>query len=393
MNYEDYSQTIIIDPYSRSITILRSGPVGPPGMPGPTGVTGPTGPSNGPTGATGPSGPTGPAGGPTGPTGPSGASGVAGATGVQGPTGSTGPTGPTGVSGASILPLNNVFTGENVFSGDHATTFRGSSPQTSAVQVSNESTSDSILITDTKIYFLSGESSANLSKIETGVLEPWTTIIDGERGTIRVRDPEDDLDTVPLGYLNTRLSEIESYTLNPTLPSGAIWQSVDRQFISPGSLLTLSGRLTTGMYWLPEGLVISQLTFYSTATGGITGPQNQWAVICDASKNKLAISADLTTTPWGNGAPQTFVMAASSSDPTPTPYVIPTSGWYRIGLMCKSSGTALSLITHSLGTSTLSAIPPVLAGTANTGLTTPATCPSTLGTITANSQQPWWIAA
>jgi len=352
MNYEDYSQTIIIDPYSRSITIVRSGPVGPPGMPGPSGVAGPTG-----------------------------------------STGVTGPTGATGVSGASILPLDNVFTGENVFSGDHATTFRGSAPQTSAVQVSNESSADSILITDSKVYFLSAESTASISKAGSGILEPWTTIIDGERGTVRVRDPEDDLDSIPLGYLNTRLSQLESYTLNPTLPTGAIWQSVDRQFISPGSLLTVSGRLNTGMYWLPEGLIISELTFYSSPTGGITGPQNQWAVICNAAKQRLAISADLTTTPWSNGSPQTFVMAASESDSTPTPYVIPTSGWYRIGLMCKSSGTPLSLITHSLGTSILSAIPPVLAGTANTGLTTPATCPSTLGSITANSQQPWWVAA
>lgn len=351
MNYEDYSQTIIIDPYSRSITILRSGPVGPPGMSGPTGPSG-----------------------------------------VVGPTGVTGSTGATGISGASILPLDNVFTGENVFQGDHATTFRGSSPQTSAVQISNEISDDSILVTDTKIYFLSEESTASLSKVQSGVLEPWTTVVDGERGTLRVRNPEDDLDSVPLGYLNTRLSQIEAYTLNPTLPSGAVWQSVDRQFISPGSLLTVSGRLNTGMYWLPEGLVISELTFYSNATGGITGPQNQWVVICNAAKEKLAISADLTTTPWANGSPQTFVMAASASDSTPTPYTIPESGWYRIGLMCKSSGTALSLITHSLGTSILSAIPPVLAGSANTGLTTPATCPSTLGTITANSQQPWWVA-
>lgn len=343
MNYEDYSQTIIIDPYSRSITIIRSGPVGPPGM--------------------------------------------------NGPTGPTGPSGPTGPTGANILPLNNVFTGENVFSGDHATTFRGSTSQASAVQISNESSADSILITDSKLYFFSAESTAILSKVESGVLEPWTTIVNGERGTFRVRDPEDDLDSVPLGYLNTRLSELEAYALNPTLPTNAVWQSVDRQFISPGSLLTVSGRLNTGMYWLPEGLVISELTFYSSPTGGITGPQNQWAVICNAAKQRLAISADLTTTPWSNGSPQTFVMAASESDSTPTPYVIPTSGWYRIGLMCKSSGTPLSLITHNLGTSILSAIPPVLAGTANTGLTTPSTCPSTLGSITANSQQPWWVAA
>jgi collagen type VII alpha len=104
------------------LAIVSAGVIGPTG---PIGATGPTG-STGPIGATGPIGVTGPTG-PQGVTGPAGTNGINGATGPTGPIGATGPTGPTGAvgatgpvgatgtSGASILGLNNVFTGTNIF--------------------------------------------------------------------------------------------------------------------------------------------------------------------------------------------------------------------------------------------------------------------------------------
>lgn len=180
---------------------------------------------------------------------------------------------------------------------------------------------------------------------------------------------------------------------NPTLPTGAVWQCVDRQFITLGSSVTVSGRVQMGLHWLPAGLVITTLSFYTGSAGATTGPQNQWAFVADSSRVGLSYSADLTTTAWGNSAAQVFTMAASKSDATPTPYTIPTSGLYYVGIMSKSSGTSPTIITHNMGSTTIGGIAPIFCGTSDTGCSTVATAPSTFAALTSSTQQPWWVAA
>ena len=134
-----------------------TGPTGSQGIQGLTGATGPTG-SQGFTGATGATGPTGPQGiqgltGATGPTGPqgftgaTGPQGLTGPTGSQGPTGQTGPQGATGTSGATILGLNNVFTGSNTFTqpiiGDLSGNALTATNATNAINCSTTSTTTS----------------------------------------------------------------------------------------------------------------------------------------------------------------------------------------------------------------------------------------------------------
>lgn len=98
------SDVISVDPVSRLITLIHSGPIGPGGPPGADGPDGTTGPA----GATGPPGPQGEQGepgadstvpGPEGPTGPQGDTGPAGPQGDPGPTGSAGPPGADGADG------------------------------------------------------------------------------------------------------------------------------------------------------------------------------------------------------------------------------------------------------------------------------------------------------
>lgn len=85
------SQTIIVDPVTKRIDIIRSGPIGPGGPPGSSGTVGPSGPA-GPIGAQGPQGN-------QGPEGPQGEPGVSDEPGPDGPTGATGPAGPQGPQG------------------------------------------------------------------------------------------------------------------------------------------------------------------------------------------------------------------------------------------------------------------------------------------------------
>jgi hypothetical protein len=101
------SETISVDPTTKSVSVIHSGPVGaggPPGATGPPGSTGPQGETGeqgpqGDVGETGPPGETGPAG-PAGDTGPQGETGPAGEQGDPGPTGATGPPGADGADGA-----------------------------------------------------------------------------------------------------------------------------------------------------------------------------------------------------------------------------------------------------------------------------------------------------
>jgi hypothetical protein len=62
INVLSKTQTIVVDPFSGSVSIINAGPPGPAGVegvPGPPGPEGPPGPSGGPPGPTGPTGPSG----------------------------------------------------------------------------------------------------------------------------------------------------------------------------------------------------------------------------------------------------------------------------------------------------------------------------------------------
>jgi hypothetical protein len=126
----------------------NTGAQGTQGLTGPNGIQGATGTqgSTGTQGATGVQGSTGAQGiqgitGSQGATGTQGAVGSTGGTGATGSTGVQGSTGAQGTSGASILGLNNTWTGTNAFASVTATS---TTPTT--VQLTRSSTSGSQLI-------------------------------------------------------------------------------------------------------------------------------------------------------------------------------------------------------------------------------------------------------
>lgn len=104
------SQTIVVDPVTKRIDIIRSGPTGPGGPPGASGTVGPSGPA-GPVGAQGPQGNPGPQGeqGEPGVSDEPGPDGPTGATGPPGPQGEPGPTGPSGSDGTDGVPPDGNY--------------------------------------------------------------------------------------------------------------------------------------------------------------------------------------------------------------------------------------------------------------------------------------------
>lgn len=166
----------------------------------------------------GQTGPTGDIGltGPTGPIGPTGDIGPIGLTGYTGSTGPTGLQGPTGQSGTDILPLDNVFSGNNTF--------------TNGITISNQS-----IYNTSTVNLITGwnSSSTQISYINT---VPESLIGDTINGT----------NTTTISNINT--------TTNVITTTGASLTPTTASYTSLGYIFT-----TSSLYiWDNTGIVANQ---------------------------------------------------------------------------------------------------------------------------------------
>jgi hypothetical protein len=124
---------------------------------------------------------------------------------------------------------------------------------------------------------------------------------------------------------------------------------------------TASGTLFMQAIYLYAGQLVSNITASSATTAANT-PTNYFFALYDGSRNLRAVSANQTTTAWAANTVKTLAMT--------TPYRVPTSGLYYIGVMM----TATAVITMKGGTAKtggqLASSVPILHGTSTTGLTT-----------------------
>ena len=166
--------------------------------------------------------------------------------------------------------------------------------------------------------------------------------------------------------------------LRADLPTAALAQTHPRAGVTisnlPGTLV--SGRQSFCAIYLSAGMVISTITVCSGTTAAGT-PTAQWFSLYDANRNKLAVTADDTTTAWGSNSYKTLTLSS--------PYTVPTSGIYYIGVMVAAS--TVPTMAGFLASTLVINLPPILCGadTTNTGLTTPATAPATAATLTGSS--------
>lgn len=162
-------------------------------------------------------------------------------------------------------------------------------------------------------------------------------------------------------------------------PALFIRSNIDRMstFTNQASAL-VSGRLHMCLVWYAAGDVVTSISWVSSTTAG-GSLTNQWSALFSASRVKLAVSADDTSTAWGSGSGKTFTLTS--------PYTIPTAGLYYHGLVVVASQVPSLLGVTSSASVTGQA--PIMSGYADTGLTDPASCPSTATALTAKSELPW----
>lgn len=160
-------------------------------------------------------------------------------------------------------------------------------------------------------------------------------------------------------------------------PTGSIAETFPRDATANGSVL-VSARLHFVSIHLDAGQVVTNETWHAGTTAAGT-PLNQWACLYSSARAKLAVSDDATTAAWAADTPKTFTLT--------TPYTVPTSGLYYLGL-CVVATTVPSL--RSLASSAaINGIAPVRSGFADTGLTDPASAPATAAALTATTSVPY----
>lgn len=169
-----------------------------------------------------------------------------------------------------------------------------------------------------------------------------------------------------------------SYAGPPTANLGAtgtIAETIPRELCPEvNTTAAATGTLFLQAIYLKAGQLVSNITIWSATTAAGT-PTNGFFALYDANRNLLAQCANFTTEAWAANSAKTKAMT--------TPYRVPTSGLYYIGLL----QVATTIATIKGGTAKtggqLAAAAPILNGTSSTGLTT--TLPNPAAAITAGT--------
>lgn len=178
------------------------------------------------------------------------------------------------------------------------------------------------------------------------------------------------------GWKNTS-NNVTPMLNNKMVLSGALYETMDRNLVyEVNTALLSSGRLSLQAIYLPAGVTINSISFWSATTAAAT-PTNQLFGLFDSSYNLLRSSANDTTTAWAANSRKTLALTSAFT----TTY----SGIHYLGIMV----TATTVPTIKGNTAKvggqLNAGAPTMGGTSTTGLTTalPATAAAP-GTVTTS---------
>lgn len=158
--------------------------------------------------------------------------------------------------------------------------------------------------------------------------------------------------------------------------TGSFASTADRRMYGSFSNGTTSGTLYMQGIVLVKGMVVTNITWFSLTQALVTGT-NQWFALFDSSRNKLEVTADDTSTAWAANSAKTLALAS--------PYTVTSTGWYYLGLCVVASTPPSRAGASSLDNASFRIAAPIVGGTSNTGLTNPASCPTTANAISSLS--------
>lgn len=157
-------------------------------------------------------------------------------------------------------------------------------------------------------------------------------------------------------------------------------ETIPKASASVNAASLLSGRLTLVSLYLPGGLDIAKIRFYAGTTGLSVG-SNQWFCLYSFDLNKLCVTADDTSTAWAANTYKELTIAGGA-------FTVPDADMYYIGI-CVVATTVPTLATSPVMLTSVNSTGYIKAGTSNTGLTNPASAPSTANALTALTSAPY----
>lgn len=178
------------------------------------------------------------------------------------------------------------------------------------------------------------------------------------------------------GWKNTS-NNVTPLLNNKKVLSGALYETFDRDMCDEVNTSVLSsGRLSLQAIWLPAGVTINSISFWSATTAGAT-LTNQLFGLYDNNLNLLRSSVNDTSTAWAANSRKTLSLTSA--------YTTTYSGLHYLGIMVAAT-TVPTLKGNTAKTGgQLGAGAPSMGGTSNTGLTTalPGTA-NAPGTVTTS---------
>lgn len=179
------------------------------------------------------------------------------------------------------------------------------------------------------------------------------------------------------GQLLTTNSSNPSWFNNRKVLSGALYETFDRDLCDEvNTSLLSSGRLSLQAIYIPAGVTINSISFWSATTAGAT-LTNQLFGLYDNNLNLLRSSVNDTSTAWAANSRKTLALTSAFT----TTY----SGLYYLGIMVTATTVPTIKGNTAKTGGQLNAGAPPMGGTSNTGLTTalPATA-NAPGTVTTS---------
>lgn len=166
------------------------------------------------------------------------------------------------------------------------------------------------------------------------------------------------------------------------MPTGAFSLSTPSMNQASGDVALLtSGRGHLVRMGVLRGDVVTNINFLAGATAAVT-PTNQWFALYSSARAKLGVTADDTTTAWAANAVKTLALAS--------PYTVTADGFVYAEIVVVAA-TPPSLRCQA-GSAFITGVAPIKSGVSDTGLTNPASAPSTAA-ITANANVPLcWLS-
>lgn len=160
-------------------------------------------------------------------------------------------------------------------------------------------------------------------------------------------------------------------------------ETIPRQLASAASTSPSTGVLTLSAIWLPGDVTVSGITFVSAGTPESGGSHLWYALYKCANPNGTGAVTLMAQSADDTGA-ASFSANTAFRKALTTPQKLTYSGQYYIGYMCVGTSANLANLTSNTNVGGgVSGMTPILAATADGGLTT--TAPSTAGAMTALS--------